>query len=90
MREREIGIGVTEAGLLNSWPAAAHTHTHTLRHINMKDDRRQRSVVVASWQVLGASLPLAPAAAPGGALVLGQLLACKIYAYLRKVKFTPE
>lgn len=24
------------------------------------------------------------------ALVLGQLLACKIYAYLRKVKFTPE
>lgn len=46
-RGREIGIGVTEAGLLNSWPAA-HTHTHTLRHINMKDDRRQRSVVVAS------------------------------------------
>lgn len=45
-RGREIGIGVTEAGLLNSWPAAAHTHT--LRHINMKDDRRQRSVVVAS------------------------------------------
>lgn len=45
-RGREIGIGVTEAGLLNSWPAAALTHT--LRHINMKDDRRQRSVVVAS------------------------------------------